>query len=376
MVHSNSTGSPKSCLKNANSSSTPCKKTVSFFDGPTVHTSAAHAAVVSCAKFYRLDRPSSVGLHKVHFKRSGSFKSCLKKPTDPSSTSCKKTVSFFDGPTKFLPAISNVVASCIEFNRTDYPSVVGHPVTVHSNNRLISPKSCLKKPANSFFSHENRVIVSRKKKVSFFDGPTEFVAAPSQFPWMNRHHRLGKHSLLYAPRLNGPYRFVTKLPGLESRPLYESRASIAWSCVRRYQDLKIKRFTGTIPVDFAIRSKRAPSMPKTFAPTSQVPVVRLPQTSNVCRPVSQPVQITPQPVVATSKLEDVSASSQAVVRLPSKSEPQVVQRTAGVSMPTLSLTLLALALLVGYWYEGIWDIILLIAVFIIYATRRLTNDHP
>lgn len=248
--------------------------------------------------------------------------------------------------------------SSVEFFKSAPPSeLLGHPDMMHSKEKDLPRKSCLKKAPSTGVSSAAAPFARYKKKKVHFPSALDKLSQANSFKSKNA-------AMLWAPIRYGPQRFITNVPGPGSRPRFESRPAIAWSGVQRAMAFKSTPLASTRPVDFARRSVLATSKSQYVpAPTSQVPVYRLlPVTSNASLNVSKSVDFAPQPVLPTIKPQDVFApkSSKAVVRLPSR--VLVIESKVGLSMPAHWPYLLAMLLFLGFCYPDLWFVLLIIFV--------------
>lgn len=252
--------------------------------------------------------------------------------------------------------------SSVEFFKSAPPSeLLGHPDMMHSKEKDLPRKSCLKKaPSTGVSSPAAPFARFKKKKVHFpsaLDRLSHELSQPNSFYSKNA-------AMLWAPIRYGPQRFITNVPGPGSRPRFESRPAIAWSGVRRAMSSNATPLASLKPVGFPRQSVLATSKWRYVpAPTSQVPVYRLlPVTSNASLNVSKSVDFAPQPVLPTIKPQDVFApkSSTAVVRLPSR--VLVIESKVGLSMPAHWPYVLAMLLFLGFCYPDLWFVLLIIFV--------------
>jgi hypothetical protein len=260
-------------------------------------------------------------------------------------------------------------------SRLGFPSLPrsGHPDMMHSrtgfnvtlpshiSSRYKQPlKSCLKQSRSDSDLSADSSSTQRKKKTVHFPSDDslkqvrKFRTAPASGlknlcrPGLERLCLVNPMSkveaVIYAPSCSLEGRFVKKFSGPSSHLRYESRKSTSWPSV--------------------VRARRYP----VCLPLKSEPVL-----------MSEPVDVVPQPVLAASKPQDMSApmSQVSVVCLPPESPPRQiigerkVQPYVKVSMswPTLFRYLLAMVLLLGFCYPDIWTVLLL--MFFGYLTIRM-----
>lgn len=266
--------------------------------------------------------------------------------------------SFASASASVVPGHPVKMTSSVEFFKSAPPSeLLGHPDMMHSKEKDLPRKSCLKKAPSTGVSSAPAPFAKFKKKKAHFPSGLEKLSQADPFSKKVA-------AMLWAPIRYGPQRFITNVPGPGSRPRFESRPAIAWSGVQRAMAFKGTPLASTRPVDFARRSVLATSKSQYVpAPTSQVQVYRLlRETSNASLNVSKSVDFAPQPVRPTITPQDVFApkSSTAVVRLHSKT--LVIESKVGLSMPAHWPYVLAMLLLLGYCYPDLWFVLLIIFV--------------